>query len=104
MTPARIRKALIPVAGRATRLRPASYAVPKGLFPLVDLDRRVKPVVQLILEEAFASGVDEACLVTGPGEDQPYRRFFDALVQSGEPAWQDLAGRVRFALQPLPEG
>lgn len=103
-TAGRIRKAIVPVAGRATRLRPASLAVPKGLFPLVDADGRAKPVIQLILEEAFGSGIEAACLVTGPGEDLPYRRYFAALADAGEPAWRELAARVDFAAQPEPLG
>lgn len=100
----RIRKAIIPVAGRATRLRPASYAIPKGLFPLVDADGRAKPAIHLILEEAFGSGIEQACLVTGPGEDTPYRRYAAALADSGEPEWARIATRISFASQSTPEG
>lgn len=103
-----MRKAIIPLAGRATRHRPASLAVPKGLFPLVDVDGRTKPVIQFILEEAFESGIELACLVTGPGEDVPYRQYFDALAGSERElaslSWAGALGRVHFAVQPASEG
>jgi UTP--glucose-1-phosphate uridylyltransferase len=118
----RIRKAIIPVAGRATRHWPASLAVPKALFPLVDGDGRTKPVLQLILEEAFASGIERACVVTGPGEEGPYRRYLEALealeaLAVGEGGGAGGAGgagttsgrvdwpaRVSFAIQSSPDG
>jgi UTP--glucose-1-phosphate uridylyltransferase len=82
----RLRRAIIPLAGRATRLRPASLAIPKGLFPLVDADGLAKPVIHFILDEAFDSGIERACLVVGPGEDAPFRRYFDALRATWRPA------------------
>jgi UTP--glucose-1-phosphate uridylyltransferase len=103
----RIRKAIIPVAGRATRHRPASLAVPKALFPLVDRDGTTKPVLQLILEEAFASGIEQACVVTGPGEDAPYRRYLEALAgrEAGDVSGRvDWTARVSFAIQASPAG
>jgi UTP--glucose-1-phosphate uridylyltransferase len=93
--------AVVPLAGKATRHRPASYAIPKGLFPLVDVDGRTKPTVQLILEEAFVSGIEHVCLVTGPGEDGPFQRYLDIAHREGAAPW---APNVRFAVQPTPEG
>ncbi|HET7768754.1 MAG TPA: sugar phosphate nucleotidyltransferase [Chloroflexota bacterium] len=93
--------AIIPLAGKATRHRPASYAIPKGLFPLVDVDGKTKPTIQLILEEAFESGIERACLVTGPGEDGPFQRYLDIAHREGAAPW---APTVTFAVQPTPEG
>jgi UTP--glucose-1-phosphate uridylyltransferase len=97
----RPRLAVIPLAGKATRHRPASLAVPKGLFPLVDVDGRTKPTLHLILDEAFESGIERVCLVTGPGDDGPFQRYLDAAHAHGAAPW---AGNVRFAVQPTPEG
>ena len=97
----RPRLAVIPLAGRATRLRPASLAVPKGLFPLIDVDGRAKATVHLILQEAFDSGIERVCLVTGPGDDGPFRRYLDAAHGTGDAPW---AGSVVFAEQSTPEG
>src|SRR5262245_31014981 len=55
-----IRKAVFPVAGFGTRFLPATKAQPKEMLPLVD-----KPVIQYVVEEAIASGLDEIVMVTG---------------------------------------
>ena len=56
----RIRKAVFPVAGFGTRFLPATKAQPKEMLPLVD-----RPVIQYVVEEAIASGLDEIVMVTG---------------------------------------
>ncbi|HEY8476493.1 MAG TPA: UTP--glucose-1-phosphate uridylyltransferase GalU [Chloroflexota bacterium] len=55
----RVRKAVIPAAGLGTRFLPATKAIPKEMLPLVD-----KPAIQLIVEEAVASGVEHVIIVT----------------------------------------
>jgi UTP--glucose-1-phosphate uridylyltransferase len=55
-----IRKAVIPVAGLGTRFLPATKAQPKEMLPVVD-----KPVIQYIVEEAVASGIEEIIFITG---------------------------------------
>lgn len=55
-----IKKVIIPVAGFGTRFLPATKAQPKEMLPIID-----KPVIQYIVEEAVASGIDEVILVTG---------------------------------------
>ena len=60
MTKAKIRKAVIPAAGFGTRFLPATKASPKEMLPIVD-----KPVIQYIVEEAVASGIEEIILITG---------------------------------------
>ena len=65
---AKVRKAVITAAGRGTRQYPASTAVQKEMFPLVDRDGLTKPVIQIIGEEAIDSGIEEICIITQPGE------------------------------------
>ncbi len=55
----KIRKAIIPVAGMGTRFLPATKAQPKEMLPVVD-----KPVIQYIVEEAVAAGIEEIIFVT----------------------------------------
>ena len=55
----KIRKAIIPAAGLGTRVLPASKAVPKEMLNIVD-----KPAIQYIVEEAFASGIEEILIIT----------------------------------------
>jgi UTP--glucose-1-phosphate uridylyltransferase len=55
----KIRKAILPVAGLGTRFLPATKAQPKEMITLVD-----KPVIQYVVEEAVASGIEEIIFVT----------------------------------------
>jgi UTP--glucose-1-phosphate uridylyltransferase len=57
-----ITTAVVPVAGLATRLRPLSRGVPKGLLPVAG-----QPVVQHIVDELAACGIERVVLVTGRG-------------------------------------
>jgi UTP--glucose-1-phosphate uridylyltransferase len=58
--PQRIRKAVFPAAGLGTRFLPATKASPKEMLPLVD-----KPLIQYVVEEAVASGIESIIIVTG---------------------------------------
>ncbi|MBA4336208.1 UTP--glucose-1-phosphate uridylyltransferase [bacterium] len=55
-----IRKAVLPAAGFGTRFLPATKAQPKEMLPIVD-----KPVIQYLVEEAVASGIEEIIIITG---------------------------------------
>ena len=55
----KVTKAVIPAAGLGTRMLPATKTVPKEMLPLVD-----KPVIQYIIEEAVASGIEDILIVT----------------------------------------
>lgn len=56
----KIRKAVIPAAGFGTRFLPETKAMPKEMLPIVD-----KPVIQYVVEEAVASGIQDVVIVTG---------------------------------------
>ncbi len=58
-----VRTAVIPAAGLGTRFLPATKALPKEMLPIVD-----KPVIQYIVEEAVASGVEHVVVITGQGK------------------------------------
>ncbi len=55
-----IKTAVIPVAGFGTRFLPATKAMPKEMMPVVG-----KPVIQYVVEECVASGIENIVLVTG---------------------------------------
>ena len=59
----KVRKAVFPAAGLGTRFLPATKASPKEMLPLVD-----KPLIQYVVEEAVASGVESVIIVTGRGK------------------------------------
>ena len=61
--PQAVRKAVFPAAGLGTRFLPATKASPKEMLPLVD-----KPLIQYVVEEAVASGIDSVIIVTGRGK------------------------------------
>jgi UTP--glucose-1-phosphate uridylyltransferase len=63
-------KAVIPAAGLATRFLPATKAVPKELLPVVD-----RPVLQYIVEEAAAAGLNDVLLITGRGKTSMVDHF-----------------------------
>ena len=56
----RVKKAIFPVAGLGTRFLPATKALSKEMFPVVD-----KPLIQYALEEAREAGIEEYIFVTG---------------------------------------
>lgn len=63
MAEKKIRKAILPVGGFGTRFLPATKAQPKEMLPIVD-----KPVVQHLVEEAVAAGIEQIIFVTGKGK------------------------------------
>ena len=56
----RIRKAVFPVAGLGTRFLPATKAMPKEMLPVVD-----RPLIQHVVDEARAAGIEHFIFVTG---------------------------------------
>ena len=55
----KIKKAVIAVAGSGTRFLPATKSQPKEMLPIVD-----KPIIQYVVEEMVASGIEDIILVT----------------------------------------
>jgi UTP--glucose-1-phosphate uridylyltransferase len=70
-----IRKAVFPVAGLGTRFLPATKAIPKEMLPVVD-----RPVIQYVVEEARAAGIEHFILVTGRGKSA-IEDHFDIQVE-----------------------
>lgn len=71
----RVRKAVIPAAGLGTRFLPATKAQPKEMLPLVD-----KPIIQYVVEEAVASGIEDILIITGRGK-RAIEDHFDRSVE-----------------------
>lgn len=55
-----VRKAVFPVAGLGTRFLPATKSVPKEMLTVVD-----RPVIQYVVDEARAAGIEHFVFVTG---------------------------------------
>ena len=75
----KIRKAIIPVAGFGTRFLPATKAQPKGMLTLVD-----KPIIQFVVEEAVAAGIEQIIFVT----DHNKRAIEDHFDRNFELEWR----------------
>jgi UTP--glucose-1-phosphate uridylyltransferase len=85
-----VRTAVFPAAGLGTRFLPATKAQPKEMLPLVD-----KPMIQYVVEEAVAAGLDRLTIVTGRGK-RAIEDHFDAAVElefylQERGKWEELA-------------
>ena len=108
----RIRKAVFPVAGLGTRFLPATKAVPKEMLTVVD-----RPVIQHVVDEAKAAGIEHFIFVTGRNksviEDHFDRQFEleQVLAERGKTAELEqliaelpTAGQTSFTRQQAPLG
>lgn len=66
----KIRKAIIPAAGRGSRLYPITKTQPKEMLPIYD-----KPIIQLVVEEAVNSGIEQILIITGKNKESMERHF-----------------------------
>lgn len=80
-----VKKAVFPAAGLATRLLPATKAMPKEMLTIVD-----RPLIQLAVEEAVEAGIEEFIFVISRDKDSLIRHFtapetlLDALHRRGK--------------------
>ena len=70
MKRAKVRKAVLPVAGLGTRFLPVTKSIPKEMLPIVDV-----PSIQLIVEECVGAGIEEIILVTARGKSALEEHF-----------------------------
>ena len=84
-----ITDAIVPVAGLGTRLLPATRSQPKEMLPLID-----KPVVQYVVEELAAGGIERILFVTG-AHKRAIEDHFDH---------PDVRVKVLYTRQPQPAG
>ena len=114
---ARITKAVITAAGMGTRHFPATQTLQKEMMPLVDRDGTTKPTIQIIVEEARESGIEEFCLVVAPHSQERLRAHFQGLPPEHArhfrgKSWAieeserlvELGRRIRYVVQTTQEG
>ena len=111
-----VRKAVIPAAGFGTRLFPASKAMKKELFPVVDKFGRAKPAIMAIVEEAVDAGIEEVCLIIQSCDTELFESFFKTppriehynKLSKENKAYCDyilaLGDKVTFVTQDVQEG
>jgi len=81
----KIRRAVIPVAGKGTRFLPATKQTPKEMIPIINL-----PMIHYVVEEAILSGIEQVIFITSSGknaiEDYFDRNFEleDFLIKNGK--------------------
>jgi len=90
----KIKKAVIPAAGLGTRVLPATKAIPKEMFPIVD-----KPAIQYIVEEAARSGIEDILIITSRGKSEIEDHFdrcpeLESKLQAGGAAKAELYNQV----------
>ena len=111
-----VRKAVIPAAGFGTRLFPASKAMKKELFPVIDSSGQAKPAIMAIVEEAVDAGIEEVCLIVQSGDTELFESFFktpppiehyNKLSKENKTYCDyllELGSRVTFVTQDVQEG
>jgi UTP--glucose-1-phosphate uridylyltransferase len=92
--------AVIPVAGLGTRLLPATRSQPKEMLPVLD-----RPVVQYVVEELVAAGIQRILFVTGRRK-RAIEDHFDADPELGsEPLVDPRTGlQILYTRQARPAG
>lgn len=107
---AKITKAVIPVAGLGLNFLPTTKATAKEMLPIVD-----KPIMQFVVEEALASGIEEFVIVTGRHK-RSIEDHFDAnfdleqnlLAKKKDDLYQKATettlDNVYYVRQPYPKG
>ncbi len=78
MTQKPVKKAVVLAAGFGTRFLPASKAVPKVMFPVID-----KPIIQAVVEEIIQAGITDIIVVVSRFTKEIERHFkpFEELNQ-----------------------
>lgn len=95
---ARLRKAVIPVAGLGTRMLPATKAIPKEMIPVVD-----KPLIQYVVNEAIMAGIKEIVLVTHASKNSIENHFdtsFELEAQLESRVKRQLLDEIRSIVPP----
>ena len=104
-----VKKAVIAVAGFGTRFLPASKAVPKELFPIINV-----PILEILVKELSEAGIEEILVVSRKGKEAIQRHFdrnveVEQLLQDKQ-EYYELATRqtnlakISFVLQEKPLG
>jgi len=82
--------AVILTGGKATRLRPLSYELPKALVPVLN-----RPLISYALERLAETAVREVYVVVMPGDDRT-----EVAARESAPA----GITIEVAVQPVPNG
>jgi len=96
--PARVRKAVFPVAGLGTRFLPATKAMPKEMLTVVD-----RPLIQHVVDEARDAGIEHFVFVTGRNKGIIEDHFDRALELEATLAARGKTAELEALMRDLPE-
>jgi UTP--glucose-1-phosphate uridylyltransferase len=91
----KIRKAVIPIAGKGTRFLPATKEISKEIIPILN-----RPMIDFVVEEAILAGVEQLIFVTASGKEEIenfYDRNFELenfLASKGKQAELELVKKI----------
>ena len=91
----KIKKAVIPAAGLGTRFLPATKAVAKEMFPIID-----KPTILYQVEEAISAGAEEVIIIISENKKSIEKLFtrdeeFEKhLIATGKPEYAEIIRRI----------
>jgi len=114
--PQKVRKAVIPAAGFSTRMFPASKAIKKELFPIIDKNGRAKPALLMIIEEALSAGIEEIAIIIQSSDINSFKDYFEKpprienynkLSKEDKKYWEyinEISNRITFLTQDTQDG
>lgn len=107
----KIKKCIIPAAWMWTRFLPATKALPKEMFPIID-----KPIMQMLVEEAISAGCTDIIIVTWRSK-RAIEDHFDSNFELEERLdkswkfdylktvkWLNSLANICYIRQPYPKG
>jgi len=74
-----INKVVIPIAGLGTRFLPLTKVIPKEMLPI-----NGKPILQILIEEAYAAGIKEVILVINHEKESIIRDYFSTHTNTSK--------------------
>ena len=97
----KISKVIIPAAGLGTRLLPLTKEMPKEMLPIFLEDNNgriiVKPMLHVIFERLYSSGIREFCFIVGKGKRAIEDHFLveNKLIEGLERKNEEIASILR---------
>ncbi|KPJ62062.1 MAG: hypothetical protein AMJ42_00230 [Deltaproteobacteria bacterium DG_8] len=103
----KVKKVLIPMAGKGTRMMPLTTSIPKELLPI-----GYKPMFQYALEEAIDVGAQDICLIINEKKKSAIRDYLSGAVKEKQVKSRPvnrlekavLSCNLTFICQPEPRG
>lgn len=71
----KIRKAIIPIAGKGTRFLPATKEIAKEILPIINV-----PMIHYVVQEAVDAGIEQIIFITAAGKSS-VENYFDRNLE-----------------------